>query len=199
MAPLFPPYLRHLRHLRILFLGVVVATANAAPSAGQGSTYTWTDERGVVHFSNSQVPARHMAKVEVRADVVRPTPAARVRYSSTVPLISRDQKRFVKARLEGASNTRDVVMLVDTGAQMTMIDEATAKELGAEFIEEAGIIGVTGTTSGWIGLLRRVQIGDHEVRDWRVMVGPVSGMLLLGMDVLERLQLTVASEYLEVR
>lgn len=166
---------------------------------GQGSTYTWTDERGVVHFSNSQVPQQHMASVEVRANVVPPTPGRRVRGPSTIPLISRDQKRFVKARLEGRSRMREVIMLVDTGAQMTMIDEATASELGVEYVEQVGIIGVTGTSNGWIGRLRRVELGDKEIQDWRVMVGPVPGMLLLGMDVLEKLELTVAAENLEAR
>lgn len=177
----------------------LLAAGHVVPAHGQGSLYTWTDERGVVHFSNSQVPARHIAHAEQRANVVGPTPRKYARAASTIPLISRDQKRFVRARLEGTSSTREVVMLVDTGAQMTLIDESTASELGAEFVEEAGIIGVTGTTSGWIGLLRRVQLGDKEVRDWRVMVGPSAGVLLLGMDVLERLELTVAADYLEAR
>lgn len=182
---------------RALVIGVLVA--GPATSLSAGSMYTWVDERGTVHFSNSQVPRRHIAAAEIRANVVGPTPRARVHHASSIPLISRDQKRFVKAQLEGKSSSREVVMLVDTGAQMTLIDEATAGELGAEFIEEAGIVGVTGVTSGWIGQLRRVQLGDKEVRDWRVMVGPAPGVLLLGMDVLERLELTVARDYLEAR
>lgn len=190
-----------IRHwlLRLALAVGLVATIPMLPAFGQSNLYTWTDERGVVHFSNSQVPARHMAHAELRANVVGPTPGQRPRAAATIPLIRRDQKRFVKARLEGVSGSRDIVMLVDTGAQMTLIDEPTAGELGAEFIEEAGIIGVSGVTNGWIGRLRRVQLGDREVRDWRVMVGPTPGVLLLGMDVLERLELTVAAEYLEAR
>jgi predicted aspartyl protease len=88
-------------------------------------------------------------------------------------------------------------MIVDTGAQITMIDEDTAAELGVEFVEEMGIIGVTGIAPGWVGRMRRVQIGDHEVRDWSVMVGPMPGLLLLGMDVLERLHLTVGKDTLD--
>jgi predicted aspartyl protease len=165
---------------------------------GQG-TYTWTDERGVVHFSNSQVPRQHMARAELRANVVVPTPRWQPRTSTIIPLISRDQKRFVNARLEGTSGTREVMMLVDTGAQISMLDESTAQELGVAFVEEAGIAGVTGVAPGWIGELRRVQLGDKEVRDWRIMVGPLPGVVLLGMDVLERLELTVASDHLEAR
>jgi hypothetical protein len=160
---------------------------------GQGGVYTWTDEKGVVHFSNSQVPPQHMAGAELRANVAPPTPRYRA-HVANIPLINRDQKRFVRARLEGNSSSREVLMLVDTGAQMSMIDESTAEELGAEFLEEAGIVGVTGMTGGWIGQLRRVQVGER-----RVMVGPLPGVLLLGMDVLERLQLTVSSDYLEAK
>ena len=43
--------------LATLMLGVCVPTGVSA----EGGVYTWTDERGVVHFSNSQVPERHMA------------------------------------------------------------------------------------------------------------------------------------------
>jgi predicted aspartyl protease len=175
----------------------LVAGVNVAPV--DGGTYTWTDERGVVHFSNSQVPPQHMARAERRADVAGPTPGQYAHAPSTIPLIRRDQKRFVKARLEGASSIREKVMLVDTGAQMSLIDEAAAAELGAEYVADASIIGVSGTSNGWIAQLRRIQLGDKEVRDWRVMVGPTPGMLLLGMDVLERLELTVASDYLEAR
>ena len=186
-----------LRLQRTVVIGLLVA-GSAAPLAA-GSMYTWVDERGTVHFSNSQVPRRHIAAAEVRASIVGPTPRARIQNASTIPLISRDQKRFVRAQLEGKSSSREVVMLVDTGAQMTMIDETTAGELGAEFVEEAGILGVGGVTAGWIGQLRRVRLGDKEVRDWHVMVGPVPGVMLLGMDVLERLELTVARDHLEAR
>jgi predicted aspartyl protease len=191
-----PASLWRLRFQRALVIAVLVA--GPATSLSAGSMYTWVDERGTVHFSNSQVPRRHIAAAEQRANIVGPTPRARV-HNASIPLISRDQKRFVKAHLEGRSGRRELVMLVDTGAQITMIDEATARELGAEFIEEAGIVGATGMTSGWIGQLRRVELGDKEVRDWRVMVGPVPGLLLLGMDVLERLELNVAKDYLEAR
>jgi predicted aspartyl protease len=182
-----------------LFCAVGLLGMHAVSVAGQSGTYTWTDERGVVHFSNSLVPRKHMAGAELRADVVVPTPGWRPRTSATIPLISRDQKRFVKARLEGASATREVMMLVDTGAQITMVDQSTAEELGVQFVEEAGIAGVTGVAPGWIGELRRVQLGDKEVRDWRIMVGPMPGVLLLGMDVLEHLKLSVASDHLEAQ
>ena len=182
-----------------LSLVVGVLGGHANPVDGQGGTYTWTDERGVVHFSNSQVPPRHMAAAELRANVVVPTPRLQPRTAHTIPLISRDQKRFVKARLEGRSGSREIMMLVDTGAQITMLDEATAEELGVEFVEEAGIAGVTGVAPGWIGELRRMQVGDKEVHDWRIMVGPLPGVVLLGMDVLERLELTVAADHLQAR
>jgi predicted aspartyl protease len=88
-------------------------------------------------------------------------------------------------------------MLVDTAAQISMVDEALADELRLEHLEDAGIIGVTGVSPGWIARLRRIRLKDRELRDWRVMVGPQPGTLLLGMDVLDRLELAVGADALE--
>jgi hypothetical protein len=181
---------------------VAVATLVMSwPVVAEEQVYKWTDEQGVIHFSNSSLPRQFAAGAEVRAQppargagVARPNAA-----NADVPLIVEDRKKFVRARLEGTRSTRDVMMLVDTGAQMSMIDEAVAEEVGAEFQEEAGIIGVTGIAPGWLGRIRSLQLGDKEVRDWTVMVSPMPGVQLLGMDVLERLRLHVGMDYLETR
>jgi len=88
-------------------------------------------------------------------------------------------------------------MLVDTGAQMTLIDQALAEELALEHVDNALLTGVTGSTTGWIGRLSGLRLGGHEVRDLQVMVAPISGRLLLGMDVLERLELSVGPRSLQ--
>ena len=118
--------------------------------------------------------------------------------SLSIPLVKSDRKKLVPVKLEGSRGTRQVLMVVDTGAQMSMIDEDLAAELGVDFVEEAGIIGATGLAPAWIGRLRRVQLGDREIRDWSIMVGPLPGVVLLGMDVLDRLKLSVGSNTLDV-
>jgi predicted aspartyl protease len=87
-------------------------------------------------------------------------------------------------------------MLVDTGAQMTLIDEDLADELNVEHLEDVAIMGVTGSMPGWMGKLHSLELGNEEVRSPVVMVGPRRGMLLLGMDVLGRLKLAVGEEAL---
>jgi predicted aspartyl protease len=89
------------------------------------------------------------------------------------------------------------MMLVDTGAQMSMIDEDLAGDLGLEFISEAGIIGVTGTAPGWVGRIQRLKLDGKEVSDWPILVGPSQGLALLGTDLLDHLELSVGSKSLE--
>jgi hypothetical protein len=167
--------------------------------AAEEQLYKWTDDQGVVHFSNSSMPRRFAGDAEVRTSLPDHVPKQKTSASAGIPIINEDRKKFVRTRLEGTRSSREVMMLVDTGAQMTLIDEELATELGAEFVEEAGIIGVTGIAPGWTGRLRSVRLGAEEVRDWTVMVGPVPGLVLLGMDVLDHLRLTVGIDHLEVR
>ncbi len=66
-----------------------------------------------------------------------------------------------------------------------------AQDLDVEHVQDALLTGVTGTSRGWIGRLATFKIGEEEIRDLHVMVGPMPGRLLLGMDVLENLRLSV--------
>jgi clan AA aspartic protease (TIGR02281 family) len=100
-------------------------------------------------------------------------------------------QKFVRTVLEGERISREALMLVDTGAQITVIDEETAQELDIEHVQDALLAGVTGTSRGWIGRLPSLRVGEDVVNDLPVMVGPMSGRLLLGMDVLEQLSLSV--------
>jgi predicted aspartyl protease len=100
-------------------------------------------------------------------------------------------QKFVHATLEGERTSREALMLVDTGAQITVIDEDTAQGLDVEHVQDALLAGITGVSRGWIGRLPILKIGEEEVSDLRVMVGPMPGRLLLGMDVLEQLNLSV--------
>lgn len=182
---------------RVALLAFACGAAEPPPAYAQGGVYQWTDERGVVHFSDSHVPPDYAGRVAVRPNRVAPTPRPRETSKLRVPLESRDGKKYARVLLEGNGAQREVSMLVDTGAQITMIDETLADDLRLEYVEDAGIVGVTGVSQGWIGRLRRIRLQDRELRDWRVMVGPLSGMLLLGMDVLDRLDLAVRADVLE--
>jgi len=199
------PTLIALLPARTLGLGIVgtflLLSLMGSKTWAQSTVYSWTDEKGVVHFSNSMVPPQHMedaTKIEMPS---RPTsPASGTDTADNIPLVILNDdpsQKFVRAELTGAQDTKEVLMLVDTGAQITLIDQALAEELALEHLDNALLTGVTGSTSGWIGRLPALHLGQAEVRDLKVMVGPMRGRLLLGMDVLERLELSVGPRSLQ--
>jgi predicted aspartyl protease len=162
----------------------------------QSTIYSWTDEKGVVHYSNSMVPPQHREKAE-RMEVAAPSlrQIAPTGQSGEIPLVilnNDPSQKFVHVDLQGEHTVQEVLMLVDTGAQITLIDETLAGELDLEYVQDAMLAGVTGSARGWIGRLRTLRLGREEVRDLPVMVGPMQGRRLLGMDVLERLELSVS-------
>ncbi len=164
------------------------------PVAAQGTIYTWVDEKGVTHFSNSMAPPQHTQESSSTVTAHIATRTGGAYEAGNIPLVilhNDPSQKFVHAVLEGSHNTREALMLVDTGAQITVLDEETARELDIEHVQDAMLAGVTGTSRGWIGLLPTLHVGEEEVNNLHVMVGPLSGRLLLGMDVLEHLGLSV--------
>lgn len=171
---------------------------HAAPLFAQSRIYTWTDEYGVTHFSDSVVSPEVMNKAKSLSPSAKSS--ARSSKDEDIPLMifpDRPAQRFVRAELEGGQTVRDVLMLVDTGAQISLVDEGLAKELDLEHVQDALLQGVTGSSQGWIGRLSSLRLGSEEIRDLQIMVGPRPGMILLGMDVLERLKLSVGARSLQ--
>ncbi len=167
----------------------------------QNTVYSWTDEKGVVHFSNSMVPPQHAEDAEMIEMPSRPaSQASGTDAPDSIPLVilnDDSSQKFVRAELTGEQDSREVLMLVDTGAQITLIDQALAEELTLEHVDNALLTGVTGSAVGWIGRLPILRLGQAEVRDLNVMIGPMRGRLLLGMDVLEKLELSVGPRSLQ--
>jgi len=174
----------------------LLAGSSPAGKARGQALYSWTDKDGAVHFSNTGVPPEQAGKAHMR--FLRPPPSAahRASPSEEIPLREVGGRKLVQVELEGPYARREVAMVVDTGAQITMIDEDLADDLRLEVEREANIVGVTGAAPGWIGRLRSLRVGDREVHNWPVMVGPQQGMLLLGMDVLSELRLSVERDRL---
>jgi predicted aspartyl protease len=175
-----------------ILLGAAMATA-------QSSVYSWTDEKGTVHFSNAGPPPDGVADVTRRVmppHVPQNLPAG----SSEIPFVILDgdlSRRFVPVVLEGARSRKEVLMLIDTGAQITMIDRELADDLDIEHVQDVQIVGVSGVAPGWVGRLRSLRLGDEEVSQLHIMVGPLPGMRLLGMDVVSALKLTIGQKALE--
>lgn len=171
---------------------------HAAPLFAQSRIYTWTDEYGVTHFSDSVVSPAVMDKAKTLAPSAKSS--TRTSPSGEIPLLvfpNRPLQKFVQAELEGSRMSRQVLMLVDTGASISMIDESLAKELDIEHVHEVPISGVTGTSKLWIARVPSLRLGENEIRDVHVAIGPQPGLLLLGMDIMERLKLSVGPRSLQ--
>lgn len=170
---------------------LLLLTLTGKPVWSQEAIYSWTDEKGVVHFSNPMVPPQHLKEAETAVASTRPAVrGGEVRDAVSIPLVilnNDPSQKFVQATLEGERTSRETLMLVDTGAQITVIDEDMAQGLDVEHVQDALLAGVAGTSRGWIGRLATLKIGEEEINDLYVMVGPMPGRLLLGMDVLEHL------------
>jgi predicted aspartyl protease len=184
--------------LALAFGAVLGLAVYNVPAFGQGSIFKWTDSAGIVHFSDSNVPREYAGKVEERQHRhIRVATGQPETEGTSIPLLAQDGRKYVNATLEGPNHSRQIMMLVDTGAQMSMIDEDLADDLGLEFVTEAGIIGVTGTSPGWVGRVQRLKLEGKELSDWPILVGPSQGLALLGTDVLDHLELSVGSKSLE--
>lgn len=181
----------------LIALAAACVLGGPCDAGAQSTIYRWTDDNGVVHFSDTGVPGKYAREAEERRVEARPPQrSAHPPEAKSVPLTVRDGNRYAMVTLESAFRTREMLMLVDTGAQMSMIDEELADDLDLEFVREVGIVGVSGVTPGWIGRLQRLKIGDEEVYDLDVMVGPLPGLRLIGTDVLDKLELTIGPDRL---
>jgi predicted aspartyl protease len=183
-------------HTRVHVIAAAIVLLACTAALAQKTVYKWTDEKGVVHFSDAQVPEQgRKEKLEL---VKPPAMTAGVAEPSNGAMLSNSgSRRYVQVTLEGPSVTRDVSMLVDTGAEMTTITEDLANQLGVEFVQATSIVGVTGVGHGWIGRLSRLRIEDREVTNWNVMVSSSVPVNLLGSDVLDALNLSIHRDRLE--
>ncbi|MDX2169173.1 MAG: aspartyl protease family protein [Deltaproteobacteria bacterium] len=169
--------------------GVAAASlslCSAATAVAQSKLFQWKDANGVLHFSNSAPPPGADVTVTTTQSEFRP-----------VPLEVDDVRshKLVRVGFKGSRGTAQTQMIVDTGAQVTMIDEALASDIGVRWIREELLGGVGGFTRGSRVQVASLRIGNAEIKDIEVIVGP-PGLRLLGIDVLTQLQLTVGQNSL---
>ena len=91
--------------------------------------------------------------------------------------------------VNGQINQHEVTFLVDTGASFVAVPADLANQLGLEQGRRFMVETANGTAPGFSTRLRRLRIGDIELRD--VQAGIVPGMagneVLLGMSALKQL------------
>ncbi len=149
----------------------------------------------------SPTPHRRWGKSQCTTLATQPVRRGSTEANATtfqpVPLEASNGQKIVRAQMEGSQGSVDLRMIVDTGAQKTMIAPELADELGVRTRRDEMMAGATGVAAMSIVELELVRIGTEELHNVEVVVGSMPGLSLLGMDVLSRLDLRVGRDTLD--
>ena len=173
------------------------------PETGFSDIYHWLDDQGIKNYSAKleDVPAEYRSRAQRLS--LQPTPPpppdlqpvppgrgpTRIPFSPGSPVL-------VQAKINGIG---PITLILDTGADATMISPAVLSRLGLKFVSESPVVvkGVTGT--GYAG---RVWVDFIEVGETRVgplLIAVYEAALknaegLLGRDFLSHLKVTIDSK-----
>ena len=201
------------RVIVIVVVALVAATLNlddpwsstlVAPAAAQQLS-TWTDETGVVHYTAApwSIPPRYRP-VDLPEQPSAPTPSPAAELTppiigtrvATVVQFTPGDPIIVTARLNGVPMT----LLLDTGADRTLVSPAAAARAGYERTIVPGgssvrILGVTGSVVAAAHVIAPVfDIAGARLGPlWLIVhdagLGEVDG--LLGRDILDAFTVTI--------
>lgn len=100
------------------------------------------------------------------------------------------QHRDGHFHITGAINGSPVSYLVDTGASLTSLSQATADRVGVTDCKPASFRTASGTISGCVGRVAQLTIGNYQLENAAVAVMPNMEVELLGMNVLSHFQIS---------
>ncbi len=107
-------------------------------------------------------------------------------YSPSMPVVE------VTLYMPGRAQTEQQVMgIVDTGSDATMIPQRILKTLGARYVKEGTIRGVTGAHQPVSLYLIGMKIGPEDVHAVRVVGIPTGNEIILGRDALNQMIITL--------
>lgn len=92
--------------------------------------------------------------------------------------------------IAGAVNDTPVTYLIDTGASLTSLSQATADRAGVTDCKPASFRTASGTISGCVGRVAQLTIGNYLVNNAVVAVMPDMEVELLGMNILSQFQIS---------
>ncbi len=190
--------------LRLLWLSLVTLIL-ATPAFSQ--IYKWIDQDGKTHFTDSlsSVPPEYLSQLEPKASAPPPPPApapvpasqkgntvARPPSTYTVPLARQGNALVAQTVFNG---TVSAPLLVDTGAELTVIAPEIARRLGLP-VEQAAVIPLRSASGVFLAPLlkvRSLQVGEATVRDVEVVVHDATPGMggLLGMSFLDAFAVTI--------
>lgn len=187
---------------RAVLVGLLLSVLSAAlPGRGAAQVYRYTDERGQNHYVDGleNVPDRHRATASPLGLRNAPTPAsasvpAAVRSAGTVVRYTPGQRIMVDVKINGELG---VQLLLDTGADRTMISPRALQAAGVAISRPVGtgtIVGVTGTDRINYVVVDSLEVGEARVGRMPVgsyeLAGTGAGDGLLGRDFLDQFKIT---------
>jgi clan AA aspartic protease (TIGR02281 family) len=191
------------------FLLIFILLAGMVPSS-YGETYKWVDEKGTVHFTDdlSSIPEKYRQDAETRKPpkeistpqpkgkpTSTPSPKASEAEGISIDLVRKGELSLAEVILEGRIKQH---FIVDTGASFTVINRATAKELGITIDENTPFIPIF-TASSLIFTplvtLMSIQVGNAEVKNVDVLIHdmPSDSAGLLGNSFLNKFKVMIDS------
>jgi hypothetical protein len=182
------------RRLAMLALSAVLAllAGTAAPAAAE--LYRWTAPDGTVHYTTEleTIPAAQRGSaVAVGSPTPGPVaPVAPAAPAGAVMSFVPGAPMIVDAFLNGVA----LRLIVDTGADRTVISEAALARAGVEAAgPQARILGVTGSAMASLVTVPRLDVAGARLGPLSVLAHtiPAGADGLLGRDVLDAFTLTV--------
>jgi predicted aspartyl protease len=190
-----------MRRAVIVGLSLSVLVAGLTPGA-YAQIYRYTDERGQNHYVDGleNVPERHRVTATPLGMRNAPTPppttapAGARTAGATVIKYTPGQRIMVEAKINGAFNAQ---LLLDTGADRTMISPRTLQAAGVALSRPVGagtITGATGTDRINYVVVDSLEVGEARVGRMPVgsyeLAGSGTGDGLLGRDFLDQFKIT---------
>jgi clan AA aspartic protease (TIGR02281 family) len=175
-----------------------------------GEMYKWVDEKGTIHFTDdlSSIPEKFRQDAETRKppkEMSTPQPKEKPK-STNSPKPSETEGMTIDLLRKGELSLAEVILngrvrqhfIVDTGASFTVMNRATAKELGITIDENTPFIPIF-TASSLIFTplvtLRSLQVGHAEVENVDVLIHdmPSDSAGLLGNSFLNKFKVMIDS------
>jgi clan AA aspartic protease (TIGR02281 family) len=181
---------------RWAIVSLLLALLATAANAQVLEMYRWTDEQGVVHYTNGlrDIPEQFRGSATlIRSAEARPAPPPADKAS--IQFQRRGDLVIVTAKLNGKS---PVSLVVDTGASYTTISQAAAQAAGIQLPENPTVLSfhtANGTIQAPLGTLGSMEIGGLELKDVTVAIhdvfpdAAIAG--LLGQNFLSQFRLEI--------